>query len=214
MDNQNKEIKDCCHLCDTNNTQKGFWSGLLMGLIAHSGCIFFIVFTILGVTTLSAFFKPFLASKFSFYFLIILSFVLTTISAVIYLNKGGLLSRAGIKRKWKYLTTLYGTTIAVNLILFLVIFPTMANWRIGLGGVASLAEISQTSSKLSLEVDIPCSGHSYLIIMELKKNQGVSEVIYKIPDFFDVYYNSAEITKEQILGLEIFEDFKIKKVEN
>jgi hypothetical protein len=213
MDNQNKETKDCCQSCDTNNTQKGFWSGLLMGLIAHSGCILFIVFTILGVTTLSAFFKPFLASKFSFYFLIILSFILTTISAVIYLNKARLLSWLGIKRKWKYLATLYGTTIAVNLILFLVIFPAMANWRIGLGDAASLAVINQTNSKLSLEVDIPCSGHSYLIIMELKKNQGISEVIYRTPDFFDVYYDSNKITKEQILASEIFTSFKIKRVE-
>jgi hypothetical protein len=213
MDNQNKEIKDCCEPCETSNTEKGFWSGLLMGLIAHSGCIFFIVFTILGVTTLSAFFKPFLASRFSFYFLIILSFVLTTISAVIYLNKARLLSWLGIKRKWKYLATLYGTTIAVNLILFLVVFPAMANWRIGLGSVASLAEINQTNSKLSLEVDIPCSGHSYLIIMELKKNQGISEVIYRMPNFFDVYYDSTKTIKEQIIDSEIFQDFKIKGVE-
>jgi hypothetical protein len=213
MNNQNKETKDCCQPCDTDNTKGGFWSGLLMGLIAHSGCILFIVFTILGVTTLSAFFKPLLTNKFSFYFLIILSFVLTTISAIIYLNKARLLSWLGIKRKWKYLATLYGTTIAVNLILFLVVFPAMANWRIGLGGTASLAEINQTSSKLSLEVDIPCSGHSYLIITELKKNQGISEVIYRTPDFFDVYYDSSKTTKEQILASEIFTSFKIKKVE-
>lgn len=211
MDNKNKEIKDCCQSSNVDNTKKGFWSGALMGLIAHSGCILFIVFTILGVTTLSAFFKPFLASKFSFYFLIVLSFVLTTISAAIYLNRAGLLSWMGMKRKWKYLTTLYSTTIAINLILFLVVFPAMANWRIGLGGAASLAQISQSSSKLSLEVDIPCSGHSYLIIMELKKNAGVSEVVYKTPDLFDVYYDSNKISKEQILDLEIFQDFKIKK---
>jgi hypothetical protein len=94
-----------------------------------------------------------------------------------------------------------------------VVFPAMANWRIGLGSVASLAEINQTNSKLSLEVDIPCSGHSYLIIMELKKNQGISEVIYRMPNFFDVYYDSTKTTKEQILDLEIFKDFKIKGVE-
>ena len=100
-EHKSEEPKSCCQ--PTKKQPKGFWSGLIYGLIPHTGCIAFIIFTILGVTTATALFKPLLLSPYFFYILIALSFIFATISALIYLKKCALLSLRGIKTKWKYL---------------------------------------------------------------------------------------------------------------
>ena len=41
------EEDSCCGSVDKKE-RKGFWSGLMYGLIPHTGCIAFIIFTILG----------------------------------------------------------------------------------------------------------------------------------------------------------------------
>ncbi len=121
-------MSDCC---EKNNGQtrekKGFFSGLLYGLIPHAGCLLFLIFTVFGITAFSAILKPLLISRYFFYLLILFSLVLTTLSAMIYLKKKSSLSPRGIRSRWKYLFTLYGTTLGVNLLLFLVVFPYAAN---------------------------------------------------------------------------------------
>ena len=54
------KMKDCC------KKPNGFLSGLFYGLIPHAGCIAFILFTILGVSTATAFFRPLLMSRYFF----------------------------------------------------------------------------------------------------------------------------------------------------
>lgn len=206
----NKEVNSCCEPVDYSGAKKGFWPGLFMGLLPHSACLLFIIFTILGTTALSAFFRPLLANKLSFYILIIFSLVLTTIAALIYLRRSGALSKSGLKRKWKYLLTLYGVTIVVNLTLMLIIFPALANWRVGPSSSASLAEAVKNSSQFALKVDIPCAGHSFLIIQELKKITGVDEAIFRAPDIFDVYYDASKTSPESIILDDIFQEFPAK----
>jgi hypothetical protein len=203
----NKKINSCCEPANKNGAKKGFWPGLLMGLLPHSACLLFIIFTILGTTALSAFFKPLLANRFSFYALIIFSLILTTIAAFIYLKKNGALSQSGLKRKWKYLLTLYGVTVAVNLALMQIIFPALANWRVGVNASASLTETIKNNSQFTLKVDIPCAGHSFLIIQELKSITGVNEAIFRAPDVFDVYYDALKISPELIMSDGIFKEF-------
>ena len=88
MEEKNEKQEDSC--CKNKKEPKGFWSGLMYGLIPHTGCIAFIIFTILGVSTATAFFKPLLMSRYFFHGLILLSFIFATISSVIYLKKHNL----------------------------------------------------------------------------------------------------------------------------
>jgi hypothetical protein len=113
---------------------------------------------------------------------------------------------AGVKRKWKYLLTLYGTVIIVNLLLVNLIFPALANFR--LTDKNALANLSDNYSKLTVKFDLPCAGHAPLIIEELKRISGVSEVIFKNPDTFDVYYDPAHVSQDMIMSHWVFDDFK------
>ncbi|MFH1257292.1 MAG: hypothetical protein V1494_08460 [Candidatus Diapherotrites archaeon] len=197
--------------------------GLIYGLMPHIGCIAFIAASILGVTVAVEFFKPLLLNPFFFHFLIALSFVFATVSAALYLRKNGILSWNGVKRKKQYLSLMYGTTIGVNLFLFLFVFPLTANFDTGsfgsnvtaaasLGATAGVQSQPEASSIITLQVEIPCSGHAALIVDELKKLEGVKGVKYISPDQFAVDCDFSKVTKEQILGLEVFKTYKAKIV--
>ena len=197
MKDSNKRLS-CC------KKESGVLSGMAYGLIPHVGCIAFIVFTILGVTAATAFFKPLLLNPYFFYIFIVLSFVFATISATIYLKKNEILSIQGVKRKWKYLSTLYSTTIGVNLLLFIIIFPLLANVS---AKSTSITENFNSISSIKLGVAIPCPGHAPLITDKLKKIDGILEVQFSFPNIFDVKYDSTKTSKEQILSLEVFKTY-------
>lgn len=200
----------CCN--KTNKKKgKGFLAGLLYGLAPHTFCIAFIVFTILGATTATALLKPLLLNPHFFYFLIVLSLIFASASAVIYLKKNGILSFSGIKRKWKYLSALYGTTLSVNLILFMVIFPLAANSDSKSTFSASASEpfsrIKNSQSFLTLEVNIPCPGHAALIVGEVKRISGVENVKFRFPNLFDISFDPAKTSREKILSLDVFDTY-------
>jgi hypothetical protein len=199
--------KNCCKPIKSakdKDRKKGFLAGIVYGLIPHAGCITFILFAVFGVTFGMTFFGKILAKSWFFYALIGLSLIFATISATIYLKRNSILSVQGIKRKWKYLSILYGTTIFINLIMFLVIFPYAT-------GFVSNHETKITDSgnnQLTIQVQIPCSGHAPLIITELQKLNGIGSVKYRIPNLFDVNYDSSKISETNILNAEIFKEFK------
>lgn len=182
--------------------------GLLYGLLPHTFCIAFIVFSVLGVTVATSIFKKLLMVPYFFQVLVLLSFIFATISAAIYLKRSGCLSTEGIKGKWKYLTILYGTTIGINLLLFLVVFPLTTNLNSRVDGATVLGR--QTSSKVVLKVAIPCSGHASLITDELKKVPGVIEVKFGLPNYFTVDYDANQVKVERFLNLEIFKTYKVE----
>ena len=187
---------------------KGFLKGILCGLAPHTFCIAFIIFTVLGVTTATALLKPLLLNPYFFYILIGLSFIFATISAIFYLKRNGILSSPGIKKKWRYLSILYGATIFVNLLFFMVIFPKVANLNFNpTRQSAALIEKTLLSS-LTLKVDIPCPGHAPLITTELKKIDGVEKVKFSFPNLFDVKYNFLKTSKGEILSLKVFDSYK------
>jgi len=94
---------------------------------AHTFCIAFILFTILGVTVAAGVVRSVLLVPYFFQLLVGFTVVMATVSAVFYLRRNGMLSWAGARRKWRYLSVLYGTTIGVNILLFTLIFPALAN---------------------------------------------------------------------------------------
>jgi hypothetical protein len=203
--------KSCCH-DQLQEKNKGIWAGLLYGLVPHTFCIAFIVLSVIGVTTATVFLKKLLILPYFFQILIGLSIFFATLSAVFYLKKLGFLSWMGIKRKWRYLLTLYGVTFLVNLLFFMVVFPVMANFSQNNSNESQ--KLVQSSggylSLMTLEVAIPCPGHATLIISELKKLPGVMSVNFKFPNLFEVVYNQEKTSKKEILDLEIFQTFKVK----
>ena len=191
-----KNIPDCCK---ADNTKKGIVSGIIYGLVPHIGCIAFMLAAVFGATAAMSVIKPLLLSSYFFYGLIALSLVFATISASIYLYRHKSLSAAGIKHRWKYLSILYGTTIVVNLLFFMVIFPIVTA-QVYDGGTSD-------SGKVTLNVDIPCPGHAPLISEELKKVDGVQAVKYNFPSEFVVAYDASKTSKGKILGIPIFQTY-------
>jgi len=191
------EEKECCK-------KNGVSKGLMYGLIPHAGCIAFIALTVLGMTAATTLLQPMMLNPYFFYMLIALSFVLATASAAVYLKRGGSLSRSGARSNWKYLATLYSTTIAVNLVMFLVIFPYAAN--------ATGNTSTEGMDSLRLQVNIPCSGHASLIKGELMKVDGVKSVRFDLPNIFEVGYDATTTSKEKIMSIGIFKDYPAKEV--
>jgi len=84
------------------------------------------------------------------------------------------------------------------------VIPVLANI-----GSDKTVTSQQSLAEISLKVDIPCTGHSFLIIDELKKDIGVADVKFEAPDVFKVKYNTKNTSSEKITALEIFKTFKI-----
>ena len=189
--------------CCGSKKGEGVKQALIYGLVPHIGCIAFLIGSVLGVTVLMNVFKPVLMNRYLFHILILISIGFATLSAVFYLKNKKLLSLQGVKKKKKYLATMYGLTIGINLLLFFVIFPLTANATITGGAVVDSSNLAM----LSLEVDIPCPGHAPLISEELKTITGVASIDYGFPDKFDVEYDSSVTGKDEILGLEVFDEY-------
>jgi copper chaperone CopZ len=201
--------------------QEGLHKAIIYGLVPHIGCIGFLIASIIGATFFVDLFKPLLMSKYFFHGLIAISFLMASISVVIYLSKNEFLNFAGIKRKWKYIGLMYGITIFVNLFLFMVIFPLTANISSSSGQIYS-SDLSgndvvnsplnsETKSlvfnKIQLKVDIPCPGHAPLISGELKKLIGVKSVQYSFPNLFMVEYDDSIISESDILSISVFNEY-------
>ncbi len=203
-----KEKENCC---PTHPQKSSPWQGILYGLFPHSFCILFIIFSLLGTSLATAFFKRFLLNYYFFPLLILISFVFAILSAVIYLKKINSLSLDGIKKQSRYLTILFTTIIGVNLILYLVVFPVIAN--LGYSQKLSAAFSKQnTLVTKTIQVNVPCSGHAPLIIDEVEKVDGVVAVKYRLPNLFDITFNSSKVTLQEILNLSIFNSFKAQEI--
>jgi hypothetical protein len=194
--------KSCCTVAP-DKKDRGILTGIIYGLIPHIFCIAFILFSIIGSIVATAFLKKLLLIPYFFQLLVIVSLLLATISSTIYLKKNGCLCASGIRKKWKYLTTLYALTILINLLMFLVVFPLLANTN-----SANAINPEKYPTSLSMAVQIPCSGHAPLIIDELQKNNGIGSVKFRMPNLFDVQYDPSLISPEKIISSEIFKTYK------
>jgi len=194
--------KNCCAKTKAD-TSKGISSGIFYGLFPHSFCIAFVVFSIIGAVTAAAFLKRFLLIPNFFYFLVLFSLILATVSSVIYLKKSNCICISGIRKKWKYITTLYLSTIMANALMFFVVFPALANIT-----QKNATILGESSANFSLSVQIPCTGHAPLIIDEIKKDNGVQFVEFNTPDIFKIKYNPNETSPEKIASAEIFKTYE------
>lgn len=201
------EIENLGYSTGLNSEKKksnNILKALTYGIIPHIGCIGFIIGSVLGVSVLMRFFRLLLMSKYFFYGLVALSLGFATVSVLLYLKNNELLSVRGLQRKWKYVSITYGSTVGVNLALFLIVFPMLANVSASTGGDQIALG---TTEFITLRVNIPCSGHAPLISEELKTINGVQEVKYSTPNIFAVKYDSGRTTKNEILKLAVFGEY-------
>ena len=203
---------------------KGFLLGVVYGLVPHTFCILFIVLSVVGATAATSVVKRFMYLPYLFQIIVALSVVFATASSVLYLKRNGILSLPGARFKWKYLSVMYGTTIGINLLFFLVVFPILANVDFTRGAAqaasisASVQQLSGVPSQapagagpqmsLTLRVAIPCPGHAPLIMDELKKVAGITAIKYGYPNSFRVTYDPSQCDQGRILALEVFQQFK------
>ena len=189
---------------------KGFWRGLVFGLMPHTFCILFVIFTLIGSVVGATIARRFLLIPHFVLFLVILSLIFATISAWFYLRSHCCCSSKGIKKNWRYLVILYGTTLAVNAVFIYYIFPAVTASTANIGN--NQAVVSQATATMTIKVAIPCSGHASLIISELKQARGVGNVSYVPLDTFTVNYDPAVTNEASILGLEIFKTYPATKI--
>ncbi len=205
-----QKLSSCCK---PKKDYKGnnVFLGILYGLIPHIGCIMFIIGAILGSTILLQFFRPVLMSRNIFYYLILISIGFATLSSFFYLRKNKCLSFKGIKNKKVYLSIMYGSTVGINLVLFFLIFPMIANIT---GNVSAEEIINNDLSILNIKVDIPCPGHAPLITNEVKTVEGVKGSEFSFPNNFEVYYDSSLTNEQEILSLEVFTEYSATVIES
>jgi hypothetical protein len=199
---EEKEKNSCCNPVIKRND--GIKEGIIYAIIPHTFCILFIIFSLVGSVAGMVFIKGFLANKNFFFILFAISLAFACLSAILYLRRKKEVSFEGVKNNWKYLSILFGTIIVVNFLFFFYIFPSMANINSENVDKASLSQMSF----VEIRVDIPCSGHAPLITDEIKKVAGVKFVQYKNPNLFNVYYDQSLASKEKIMSLDIFNNFK------
>jgi copper ion binding protein len=190
---------------DSEKSKNSLLQGIVYGLVPHTGCIAFIVASIVGATTAMNVFKPLLMNPYFFHILIVISLVFATVSSVVYLRKNRILSLPGVKRKWRYLSVMYSSTVGINLLFFMVIFPLLANVS---AAQSTGISFGGTISSVTLQVDIPCPGHAPLISEELKTIQGISGIQFQFPNIFEVKYDHTETSKEEMLSLDVFSVYK------
>jgi len=215
-DGNRKPAPECCRATEPKG--QGLLWGLFYGLAPHTFCILFIVFSIMGATVATSLVRQVMLVPYLFQIIVAVSLGFATLSAILYLRRNGLLSWAGARRKWRYLGVMYGTTLAVNVLMFWLVFPAAAN--LDLPSVsAAPPSISMPSERgpsqvdpvnveqVTLRVDIPCPGHAPLIIGELKKAPGVQTVKYESPDLFRVNLDKTVTSADKILAQEVFQSF-------
>lgn len=195
--------KNCCTKNIYKKQGKGVLKGFLYGIFPHSFCIAFIFFSTIGAVTITTVLKKIMVTPYFLHLLFLLSIIMATISAIIYLKKCDCLDRQGISSKKKYLLILFGTTIFINFLMFSYVIPIMASIN-----SFKTNNVLVNISELSLRVDIPCEGHAPLIIDELKKCKGVEAVKFESPNVFKIKYDFSQISPKEITEVEILKIYK------
>ena len=116
----------CCRRVE-GRRGAGLLRGLFYGLVPHTFCILFIVFSVAGATMASTLVSRVLYVPYLFEIVVALSLASAGISGLLYLRRNGLLSWRGARLRWRYLGGMFGATLAVNLLFFWVVFPAVAN---------------------------------------------------------------------------------------
>ncbi len=202
-----KEKNESEKCCVKNGNKEGALKGVLYGLVPHIGCIAFIIASVLGATAMMNFFRPLLMNRYFFHALILVSLGFASFSAFFYLRRNGLLSFDGAVSRWKYLSVMYGSTVGINLLLFMVIFPIAANASAPVN-LDDFEGIELSEARIS--VNIPCPGHAPLIIEELRKSEGVAGVRFSFPNYFSVSYDPDVTSAERFLARGVFIEYPAK----
>ena len=198
--------QSCCQNKTPAKPGSGLWQAVACGLLPHSFCILFLLFSLLGSLAGMGAAKKFLLMPNFFWFLVLLSLLFDTLSAVLYMRKNACCSLAGARQKWKYLLALYSLTLVVNASFLYLVFPAAAAFSLR----PDDETLALAASRITIAVDIPCSGHAPLIISEIKNHFKNSIVSYRLPNVFEIDYDPEETSAEQILSLSIFKTYRAR----
>ena len=89
----------------------------------------------------------------------------------------------------------------------MVIFPLLANVSIDSPTGAVIAgDVS-----MRLKVNIPCPGHAPLVSEELKRLDGIKQIQFSFPNYFDIVYDTSKVSKNEILNLPVFRSFSARE---
>lgn len=194
--------------CNKNKNSQGLGAGLLWGIFPHSFCLMAIFFSTIGAITLNTFFKKILLINHFFEFLISISLLLATLTCVIYLKKNQCFCRSKIKSKWRYILTVYSTTILTNLLFFFIVLPILVNAQNSQN--PKILNTETNLSQLSLEIQLPCTGHATLISDEIKQNFQIENITFNEPNVFSIIYDPTKTSPDKILESKIFQTYPAK----
>jgi hypothetical protein len=77
------------------------------------------------------------------------------------------------------------------------------------GENTTIGNFLKTDEKiLDIQVSLPCEGHAFLVKDDLGKIEGVTGVTFRSPNFFTISYDSSIISDKDILGIDIFKEYK------
>ncbi|MCK9393488.1 hypothetical protein M0Q03_01665 [bacterium] len=81
------------------------------------------------------------------------------------------------------------------------------------GGLSTQTQIvSNSIETFDISVDLPCSGHAFLVTGDLEKLKGVRSVEFYSSNKFKIKFDSSMISRAQILGLDIFKTYKATEI--
>ncbi|MFA6252185.1 MAG: hypothetical protein WCX74_02180 [Candidatus Paceibacterota bacterium] len=69
-----------------------------------------------------------------------------------------------------------------------------------------------TIEAFDISVDLPCSGHAFLVTGDLEKLGGVESVEFYSSNKFKIKFDPSVISRAQILGLDIFKTYKATEI--
>ena len=69
-----------------------------------------------------------------------------------------------------------------------------------------------SEQQMTIQVDIPCSGHASLITSNLYSIEGVEDVQYSAGHKFEITYNPAQTNENEILNLDVFNTYSATKL--
>jgi len=225
-----KKNKDCCLPKNKRENSDGFWRGIIYAIIPHSFCVLFVALSVVGATFANQALRQFLMLPYFMPMIIGLSLLFASVSATFYLKRIDRLSIAGAIEKKKYLAILFSTTVIVNILFFNYVMPFIGGVRpvsnelvqaqvenkksnsVPVNAFEETNPLARKVEEFNISVDLPCSGHAFLVTSDLEKLKGVESVDFYSSNKFKIKFDSSVVSKNQILAIDIFKTYKATEI--
>jgi hypothetical protein len=79
-------------------------------------------------------------------------------------------------------------------------------------GIPTQTQTTANIETFDISVDLPCSGHAFLVTGDLEKLKGVESVDFYSSNKFKIKFDSNIVSKNQILAIDIFKTYKATEI--